>query len=344
MFKSFLKKTIEGKTLSRQEAKEAMDLVMGGEVTESQLASLLTVLRFRGETVEEMTGFTESLRAHAQTIEHNMDVIDTCGTGGDGASTYNISTATALLLASMGVKVAKHGNRAMSSKSGSADALEALGIPIQHDPVSAIAALREDHMCFLYAPLYHASMKYAAPARREIGFRTIFNILGPLANPARCRKQLIGVFDEKIAVKMAETLQKLGTERAVFVTGENGLDECSISGQTALVVLENGAIRCETITPEDVGLRRGKMEDLIVHSARESAELIQKIFAGTASQAATDILYLNAGTALYAAGVVGSIAEGVHEARKTVENGVSARHLKRLRQKGDVSRHASAHT
>ncbi|HET7616563.1 MAG TPA: anthranilate phosphoribosyltransferase, partial [Bacillales bacterium] len=240
MFKVLLRKAVDGNTLTEAEARRAMDLIMEGDATQSQIAGLLTVLRYRGETIEEMTGFVRSMRDHVITVDHDMEVIDTCGTGGDGSSTFNISTAASLVVSALGVKVAKHGNRAMSSKSGSADVLEYLGIPTQADADEAIHSLKEKNMCFLFAQKYHVSMKHAAPVRREIGFRTIFNLIGPLTNPAGSRRQLIGVFDTAHAEKMAETLRNLGTERALIVTGAEGLDECSIAGHTDAVLLDNG--------------------------------------------------------------------------------------------------------
>lgn len=340
MFKEMLKTAIEGNTLTTEEAREAMDTIMNGEATPSQIASLLTVLRFRGETIEEMTGFVQSMRKHVISINHDMEVMDTCGTGGDGASTFNISTATAIVLASLGVKVAKHGNRAMSSKSGSADVLEYLGIPVESNAEEARIALKEKNMCFLHAPLYHVSMKYAAPTRKEIGFRTIFNLLGPLANPANSSRQLLGVFDTDIAEKMAITLRDLGTKRAVFVTGGDGLDECSITTHTDIVTLDHGKIRRDVITPEDVGLRHGNLRDIQVSSAQESGEMILSVLSGHGNESATGTLLLNAGAGLFAAGKTETIAEGVHEAKKAVRDGLAYDYLNVLRGKQRMEHHA----
>lgn len=340
MLKDLLKKTIEGGTLTTQEARRAMDTVMNGEATSSQIASLLTVLRFRGESIEEMTGFVQSMRKHVVSIDHDMEVMDTCGTGGDGASTFNISTATAMMLASLGVKVAKHGNRAMSSKSGSADVLEYLGIPIESTAEEAREALREKNMCYLHAPLYHVSMKYAAPARKEIGFRTIFNLLGPLTNPANSNRQLIGVFDTNIAEKMAATLRELGAKRAVFVTGGEGLDECSITTHTDIVILDQGEVRRDIIAPEDVGLKRGKLSDIQVSSAQESGEMILAVLSGDGKESATGTLLLNAGAGLFAAGKTQTIAEGVHVAKKAVRDGIAYDYLSVLQGRQRVESHA----
>lgn len=340
MFKDLLKKTIEGETLTEEEAKQAMDAIMGGEATASQIASLLTVLRFRGETVDEMTGFVRSMRNHAKTLHHDMEVFDTVGTGGDGASTFNISTASAIVLSALGVKVAKHGNRAASSKSGSADVLEYLGIPIQLNEEEACEALRTKNMCFLFAPLYHVSMKNAALTRKEIGFRTVFNLLGPLTNPAGSNRQLIGVFDTNIAEKLAETLKRLGSKRAVFVTGGDGLDECSITTHTDIVTLDHGRITRSQLTPEDVGLERGKLSDIQVNTIQQSAELILTIFEGRGNESAANTVLLNAGAGLFAAGKAETIAEGVHEARKAVADGRAYKQLQLLQEKRKVESHA----
>lgn len=340
MFKDFLKNTIDGETLTESEARLAMDTIMNGKATASQIASLLTVLRFRGETIEEMTGFVRSMKEHVISVDHDMEVMDTCGTGGDGASTFNISTVTALILSSLGVKVAKHGNRAASSKSGSADVLEYLGIPIQSTAEESVRALRETNMCFLFAQQYHVSMKYAAPTRKEVGFRTIFNLLGPLTNPANCQRQLIGVFDTAYAEKMAETLKNLGTERALIVTGRDGIDECSITTETDIVTLDRGQVTRGTLAPEDVGLKRGTLDEIRVSSVQESGDMILAVLSGRANESAANIVLLNAGAGLYAAGKAETIAEGVHTAAKAIDSGRAYGHLQLLQEQRKVESHA----
>ncbi|HEU5140032.1 MAG TPA: anthranilate phosphoribosyltransferase [Bacillales bacterium] len=340
MFKEILKKTVEGEKLTEAEAKKAMDIIMNGEATPSQISSLVTVFRFRGETIEELTGFVRSMREHALTFDHDMEVVDTCGTGGDASSTFNISTATAIVLSGLGVKVAKHGNRGMSSKSGSAEVLDYLGIPTQSSAEKALESLEKNNMCFLFAQQYHASMKYAAPTRKEIGFRNIFNLLGPLTNPANSKRQLIGVFDTVHAEKMAETLRNLGTERALIVTGGEGLDELSITTHTDLVTLNGGKIIRSQLVPEDVGLNRGELADIQVNSVQQSAEMILSVLAGTGGEAATNIVLLNAGAGLYAAGKVEAIAEGVHEASQAIKSGRIYEHLQLLREERKVESHA----
>ncbi|MFA8438005.1 anthranilate phosphoribosyltransferase [Pueribacillus sp. YX66] len=331
MFKNFLQQALNGKVFSEKEAQLLMDEIMSGKATPSQIASLLTIIELRQSTIDEITGFARSMRNHATPVHHNEKfLVDTCGTGGDGSSTFNISTAVTFLLAAKGIPVAKHGNRSVSSKSGSADVLEKLGVPIQSTPEEASKKLKENKMCFLYAPFYHSSMKHAVTPRKEIGFRTVFNILGPMTNPARSNYQLVGVYSSVLAEKMAEALHRLGTKRALLVTGRDGLDECSISSITDIVELNDGKITRYTISPELVGLNRGNNDELKASSIDESATLILQVLKGEAPESALNIVLLNAGAALYTVGVTDSIAEGVHEARKVIKNGDAFRKLKEL--------------
>ncbi|WP_078428493.1 anthranilate phosphoribosyltransferase [Alkalihalobacterium alkalinitrilicum] len=321
MFKEILQKCIQGEQLTEKEATSAMDEIMSGAATHSQIASLLTVLRFRGETLDEMVGFAKSMKQHSISIPHNeKGVIDTCGTGGDHAKTFNISTATAIVLSSLGVTVAKHGNRSVSSKSGSADVLEQLNIQIQTSPEEAAVVLKEKKMSFLFAPLYHVAMKNVAIPRKELGFRSIFNLLGPLTNPANAEAQLIGVFDEKHGAIMAKTLRELGVKRAMLVTGAEGLDEISISTNTFVTELKEGEISQYVLTPEDVSLPRGPLTDIQVNSPKESAEIILNVFQGGNNETARNIVAFNAGAALYIANKVSSIEEGVKEVTKAIAN------------------------
>lgn len=341
MFQEQLKELMTGKILSRDEAIAMMDDIMDGKATPSQIAAFLSIIGMRGETVDELIGFVQSMRAHARTFSYEEEVIDTVGTGGDGASTFNISTASAILLSSLGVNVAKHGNRSVSSKSGSADALEALGISIQSTPEEASASLKRTHMCFLFAPLYHASMKHAAVPRKELGFRTVFNLLGPLTNPAQAERQLLGVFNLDVAKKYADVLLKLGTRRSLVVTGSGGLDELSISGATDAFLVEGGKVEQFSVTPEDVGLERGRLEDIQVENPQESAELIEAIFAGkTNNRSAIDTVLLNTGAGLYVYGRTDSIAEGVHAAGKALEDGLALKQLNLLRSEAGAVHHA----
>ncbi|MED3646086.1 anthranilate phosphoribosyltransferase [Halalkalibacterium halodurans] len=333
MFKETLRECMEGHTLAERKAEQVMDAIMKGEATASQIASLLTVLRFRGETVAEMTGFARAMRHHSIQIEHSFSqVVDTCGTGGDDVGTFNISTATALLVSALGVPVAKHGNRAVSSKSGSADVLEALQIPIQSSPEEATASLQKHNMCFMFAPLYHVAMKHAVAPRKEIGFRTIFNLLGPLTNPARAEHQLIGVYDRNFAEKMAETLRRLGTKHSLLVAGHGGLDELSITGPSTVFEVKGDAIDRYELIPEDVGLERGDLAQIQVSTVQESATLIDQVLIGKANKSAQQIVLLNAGAALYAADRVDSIKAGVALAKEGIASGHVADHVRNLRQ------------
>ncbi|MCA0985780.1 anthranilate phosphoribosyltransferase [Guptibacillus algicola] len=334
MFKQQLKDMVNGSTLSEGTAEKMMDFIMEGQVDDAQIASFLTLLEVRGETVDELTGFVRSLRNHVLQLDHGgLPLIDTCGTGGDGQSTFNISTAAAILVSSQGVKVAKHGNRAVSSKSGSADVLDELGIPTQSSRNLAVDVLREKNMCFLFAPNYHVAMKHAVNARKAVGFRTVFNSLGPLANPAGSQSQLIGVYSHEKALKMAEALKRLGTKRALLVTGGEGMDECSISTYTDFVELRDGEIDTYRLTPEEVGLESHHSNELKVETARESAKIISDIFDNKANKASSGIVLYNAGAALYLAGVCESIAEGVRIARKAVESGDASKQLALLNGK-----------
>ncbi|WP_096200931.1 anthranilate phosphoribosyltransferase [Bacillus sp. FJAT-45350] len=341
MFKEILAKCIDGATLTEVEAKTIMDEIMTGKASPSQISSLLSILRFRGETVDEMTGFARSMKSHVTTIPHQEgQLIDTCGTGGDKAKTFNISTVTAIVLSSMGVKVAKHGNRAVSSKSGSADVLENLGVSIQGSPEEAASALKSNGMCFLFAPLYHHAMKHAVTPRKEIGFRTIFNLLGPMTNPANADRQLIGVFDTNYAEKMASTLQRLGTKRAMLVTGGEGLDECSISTHTNVVELRNGIIERYTITPEEVGLKRGPLSDIQVQSTEESARMIESIIHGEGNETATNIVLLNTAAGLYVSDEVETLKEGVQLAKEALTSGKVFEQFQRLQVERQEINHA----
>lgn len=333
MLKQLLHKCVDGYVLTEEEAYEAMMTIMSGEATASQIASFLSILRLRGETVDELTGFVRAMRSRMMALDYEEEVIDTCGTGGDGASTFNISTAAAIVVSSLGVKVAKHGNRAVSSKSGSADVLEALRIGIQTTPEEAKKALKTKGLAFLFAPLYHSAMKHAALPRKEIGFRTVFNLIGPLANPARCKRQVIGVYSTQYAEKLAETLRRLGSEHVLFVTGKDGIDECSIAAETDVVELKHGEIRRFVIMPEQYGLARGKLEHIQVHTVQQSAELLKAVMEGKANESATNIVIFNAGVALYAAGKADTIHEGVEMAKEALMTKKAYEQFERLRLK-----------
>ncbi|MCF6411719.1 anthranilate phosphoribosyltransferase [Pseudalkalibacillus salsuginis] len=327
MIKTHLKNAMDGATFSESEAQSIMDQIMSGSVTSCQIASLLTILKMRGETVEELTGFAKSMRKHALSFPVNLhDTVDTCGTGGDGSGTFNISTASALVMASLGVKVAKHGNRSFSSKSGSADVLERLNVPTQSGVEDAMEALREHSMSFLFAPLYHPAMKHAVGPRKEIGFRTVFNILGPLCNPARCPRQLIGVYDSQLAIKMAEVVQRLGIKKAMIVSGDDGLDECTITTTTTILEVTPNRIKTYTIHPEDFGLSTGQLEDIQVDSPEASANLIKNVFNNSANLSAKNIVILNTAAGLVAADRADDFKTAVPIVKEAIESGLVERH------------------
>lgn len=334
LFQPLLNKCLKGETLSRLEAEQAMNEIVKGNVCAEQMASFLSILHYRGETSEEMLGFTKTMRSFMTKINYkNGTVLDTCGTGGDGAKTFNISTTTAIVLASLGVKVAKHGNRAVSSKSGSADVLEYLGMNIQMDEKEAKHQLDKNHLCFIFAPNYHEAMKKVAPIRKKLGFRTVFNLLGPLLNPAMCEYQLMGIYNTCYGEKMADVLKQLGTKKAAIVTGEDGLDECSITGGTHVVELDNKTIKRYQFYPEDVGLKRGRLEELKANSPKESAQIIENIFLNQASPSQRDIVLLNSGMALYVKEEVSSIEEGVVRAKSAIESGEVYAHFQKMIRK-----------
>jgi anthranilate phosphoribosyltransferase len=340
MFKETLKDLVEGKKLSEREAGLMMDEIMEGKATSSQIASYLTLLSMRGETIDELAGSVRSMRAHAKALHYHHSLLDIVGTGGDGTATFNISTAAALVLSSLGIHVAKHGNRSVSSTSGAADALEALGINIQSTPASASRLLDQTHMCFLFAPLYHASMKYAIEPRKELEFRTIFNQLGPLTNPAAAERQLLGVYSRPLAERYAQAIAKLGTERTLVVTGEDGMDELSIAGRTDAFLIENGTIQTFSLIPEAVGLTTGSLKEIQVKNPQESASLIEAVLSGDQkNQTAVGAVLLNAGAGLYVAGTTSSIAEGVHEANEAIRSGAAIDQLNLLRRETKVVAH-----
>jgi anthranilate phosphoribosyltransferase len=320
---------VEGRTLSVEDARLAMGAVMDGDATAAQLAAMLMGLRMRGETVEELAGFASAMRERVLRVEAPEGTIDVVGTGGDGSGTFNISTAAALVVASTGVPVAKHGNRAITSKSGSADVLDALGVRIDHTPESASAALRELGFAFLFAPAFHPAMKHAGPTRREIGVRTAFNLIGPLTNPAGARRALIGVGDPAAAGRIAEVAALLGTDRTMVVHGA-GVDELPLDG-TGIVhdVIGDGMISF-TVDVAGLGLGRAPTSSLLGGTAEENAAILEAVFAGETGPR-RDVVVLNAGAALVVSGTVAGFGEGVEAARAAIDAGKPAALLARLR-------------
>lgn len=333
--------TITGQHLTREEAREVMQEIMDGIATPAQIGSLLTALRIKGETMEEITGFAETMRSKAtriQVLQHNL--LDTCGTGGDGAGTFNISTASAVVAAAGGVRVAKHGNRAMSSKSGSADVLEALGVNIQLNALQAAKCLEQVGICFMFAQSYHQSMKYAAAPRKELGIRTVFNLLGPLTNPAGADRQLLGVFDRSKTELIGQVLQALGLERAMVVGSLDGMDEISVSAATQITELKNGAIVTYEITPDDLGLRAHSIDEIAGGDAAANAAIIRRVFSGERG-AYRDVVLANAGACFYVTGQCATLQEGVKYAADVIDSGKVMLKLNELIQHTGEHSHVS---
>jgi len=324
-FKPLLAKLVEGRVLSSDEARDFFAACLRGEPTPAQVAAALTALRIRGETVDEIAAFAGAMRDAALTLDHPHDVIDTCGTGGDGAHTFNISTAAALVLAGAGLKVAKHGNRALSSKSGSSDVLAALGVNLVATPAQQRRSLDDAGIAFLFAPAYHGAMRHVGPVRAEIGFRTVFNLLGPLSNPAGAKRQVMGVYDPRLLEPLAEVLGRLGATRAWTVHGQ-GLDELTTTGETEVAEWKDGTVRRFTVTPEDAGLPRASIADLRGGDAEENARALSAMLAGERG-AYRDIVLLNAAAALVVADRAGDLAEGARLAAAVIDDGSAAKAL-----------------
>lgn len=327
-FSSLLKRVAGGETLDAEQSARAFGAIMAGEVNELRIAALATAMAVRGPTVDEIVGAVRAMRGAMKTIEANPYAIDLCGTGGDGVGTLNISTANAFVVAACGVPVAKHGNRSMSSKSGTADCLEALGVKIELSPADASRCLREAGLCFLFAQAYHPAMKYAAPVRRELGFRTIFNLLGPLSNPARVRRQLVGVYAQEWCVPLAEVLGRLGAERAWVVHGD-GLDEIATSGPSHVAMLQDGKVTVRDIGPEDAGLSWSPISALASGAAAENAAALRRLFDGEAG-AYRDIVLINSAAALIVAGKANDLREGAVLAANAIDTGAAKAKLETL--------------
>ena len=322
-FAALLKRLAAGDHLSAADAAAAFAAMMAGTVSEIRMASFLTALAVRGPSIAEITGAARAMREAMTTVDAPPGAMDVCGTGGDGAGTLNVSTATAFVLAGSGVPVAKHGNRAMSSRTGAADVLEVLGVPINHDAAAAKRQLENPGFVFLFAPAYHPAMKYVAPVRKELGFRTVFNLLGPICNPARVRRQLLGIFAEEWLEPVAHVLADLGTEKAWVVHGADGMDEMTTTGITRVAILDHGHVVLREIAPEDAGLRRTTLTELKGGSADDNARAIRDILSG-AKNAFRDIVLLNAGAALVVADKAKNIADGVALAAEAIDKGRAA--------------------
>jgi anthranilate phosphoribosyltransferase len=327
-FKPLLARLADGATLQGEDADAFFSACLRGEPTPAQIAAAVTAMRLRGETVGEITACARALRRAAMHLDHSYDVVDVCGTGGDGAHTLNISTAAGFVAAGGGIKVAKHGSRAASSRSGSSDVLEALGVNLTPTPEQQLRALETAGICILYAPAHHGALKHVLPIRRELGFRTVFNLLGPLSNPAGAKRQLVGVFDGRWVEPLARVLGALGATRAWVVHGD-GLDELTTTGTTHVAEWREGGVRLFNITPEAVGLPRGSLADLRGGEPAENAVALRELLAG-AHGPYRDIVLINAAAAFLVADKVETLREGVELATQAVDSGAAAAALETL--------------
>ena len=326
MIKEAIIKLTNKENLSYEEAKAVMNEIMSGEASDVQKSAYLTALTMKGETIGEITGSAEEMRNHAVQLSHEGDVLEIVGTGGDKSDSFNISTTSSLVIASAGVPVAKHGNRAASSKSGAADVLESLGVNITISPQKSAELLQNIGICFLFAQSYHTAMKYVGPIRKELGIRTIFNILGPLANPASANLQVMGVYDESLVEPLAKVLSNLGVKRALVVYGQDRLDEISASAETSVCEVKDGTFKSYTISPEQFGLTRCKKEELTGGTPDENAAITKAVLAGGQGARRTAVV-LNAGAGLYVAGKADSIEAGVRLAEELIDSGKAEKKL-----------------
>lgn len=324
---SAIQTVLDRQNLSSEEMREVMHSIMSGGATPAQIGGLLIALRCKGESVEEIAASAQVMRELATKVEvTGAHIIDTCGTGGDGANTFNISTTAAFVVAAAGGQVAKHGNRSVSSRSGSADVLEAAGVNLELTPEQVARCVNEIGVGFLFAPRHHGAMKYAIGPRREMGVRTLFNLLGPLSNPAGAPNQLIGVFSEDWLEPLARVLNKLGSEHVLVVHAEDGLDEISIGAQTSVAELKNGDISTYKVSPEQFDMERADLSSLAVESAEDSLKMLRSVLDNQPGSA-KDIVVLNAGAAIYAANLADSLAAGITKALQAIENGSAKKKL-----------------
>ena len=330
MIEEAIVKIVDKQDLSYDEAYAVMNEIMSGETTATQNAAFLAALSTKSakaETIAEIAGCAAAMREHATPVETDQKVLEIVGTGGDRAHSFNISTTSALVAAAGGIKVAKHGNRAASSKSGTADVQEALGINIDQDPEKCRDLLDEVGLCFFFAQKYHSSMKYVGPIRKELGIRTVFNILGPLTNPAKPSYMVLGVYDEYLVQPLAQVLATLGVERGMVVYGKDRMDEISASSETAVAEINNGWYKTYSIRPEDFGLTRGTKEELVGGTAEENATITRDILSGKEQGTRRNAVLLNAGACFYVAGVTETLAEGVQKAAEVIDSGAALKTL-----------------
>ena len=327
MIKEAIIKLSKKQDLAYAEAEAVMDEIMSGQATPVQMSSYLTALSLKGETIDEITASAAGMRAHCIKLLHNLDVLEIVGTGGDGSNSFNISTTSSLVIAAGGVPVAKHGNRAASSKSGAADVLEVLGVKITLTPERSAEILKKINICFLFAQNYHIAMKYVAPIRKELGIRTVFNILGPLSNPAGANMELMGVYDQSLVEPLAQVMANLGVDRGMVVYGQDSLDEISMCAPTSVCEIRDGKFTSYEITPEQFGYERCEKGALTGGTPAENAEITKAILKGEEKGPKRQAVCLNAGAALYIAGKAASIEEGVKLAESLIDSGAALKKL-----------------
>ena len=327
MIKEAIIKLSKNQDLAYAEAEAVMDEIMSGQATPVQMSAYLTALALKGETIDEITASAAGMRAHCIKLLHNLDVLEIVGTGGDGSNSFNISTTSSLVIAAGGVPVAKHGNRAASSKSGAADVLETLGVKITLTPERSAEILKKINICFLFAQNYHIAMKYVAPIRKELGIRTVFNILGPLSNPAGANMELMGVYDQSLVEPLAQVMANLGVNRGMVVYGQDSLDEISMCAPTSVCEIRDGKFTSYEITPEQFGYERCEKGALTGGTPAENAEITKAILKGEEKGPKRQAVCLNAGAALYIAGKAASIEEGVKLAESLIDSGAALKKL-----------------
>lgn len=329
MIKEAIYQLVNNQDLTYETAEAVMDEIMSGEASQIHMGSYLTALRMKGETIEEITASAAAMRKHGMKLLHDMDVLEIVGTGGDEANTFNISTTAGFVISAAGIPVAKHGNRSVSSKCGAADVLEALGVKIDISPIRSAEILKEIGICFMFAQVYHSAMRFVAPVRRELGIRTIFNILGPLANPAGANYELMGVYDESFVEPLAQVLQRLGVKRAIVVYGQDGLDEITLSAPTTCCEVREGKTRPFVLVPEELGFARCTKEDLIGGNPQENAAITRKILDGEKGPK-RDAVVLNAAASIYMVRDQISLGEAVRIAQDLIDSGKAKAQLEKF--------------
>lgn len=327
MIREAISKLMDGEDLTREVTEQVMDEIMQGEATSAQIASFLTAMRLKGESIDEITACVLSMRKHGIKLEHEGDVLEIVGTGGDESYTFNISTVSSFVISAAGIQVAKHGNRSVSSKCGAADVLEALGVKIDIPVEKSKQILKEINLCFMFATMYHSSMKYAAPVRKELGVRTIFNILGPLSNPAEANLQLLGVYDKKLVKPLAEVLVNLGVKRAIVVHGHDGIDEVSLCADSTICEVRDGNIIPYDLNPEDYGFKKCKSEELVGGDPLENARIARRILNGEEKGPKRDVIILNAAVCIYLGKDNTSLKESIKIATDMIESGKAMKQL-----------------